>query len=64
LKTTLASVIRALGFALVVVVTANLQAGTDKPLVMEGKKTLYQRVLSVPDARLYESPDRASESSE
>ncbi len=64
IKTTLASVIRTLGFALVVVVTASLQAGTDKPLVMEGKKTLYQRVLSVPDARLYESPDRASESSE
>lgn len=64
MKTTLASVIRTLGFALVVVVTASLQAGTDKPLVMEGKKTLYQRVLSVPDARLYESPDRASESSE
>ena len=64
MNTTLASVIRILGFALVVVVTASLQAGTDKPLVMEGKKTLYQRVLSVPDARLYESPDRASESSE
>ena len=24
----------------------------DKPLLMEGKKTLYQRVLSIPDARL------------
>ena len=31
-------------------------AAADKPLVMEGKKTLYQRVLSVPDARLYEAP--------
>ena len=28
----------------------------DKPLLMEGKKTLYQRVLSIPDARLYEIP--------
>jgi len=28
----------------------------EKPLLMEGKKTLYQRVLSVPDARLYEVP--------
>jgi hypothetical protein len=31
---------------------------------MEGKKTLYQRVLSTPDARIYESPDRAGESDE
>jgi len=37
-----------------------LLAGTvhaaDKPLLMEGKKTLYQRVLSVPEAYLYEQP--------
>ncbi len=33
----------------------NLAAAT-KPLVMEGKKTLYQRVLSVPAARLYQAP--------
>jgi hypothetical protein len=32
----------------------------DKPLLMEGKKTLYQRVLSVPAARLYAEPDDAS----
>ena len=36
----------------------------DKPLLMEGKKTLYQRVLSVPDARLYEIPVGSAESSE
>ena len=32
----------------------------DKPLLMEGKKSLYQRVLSVPDARLHEQADEAS----
>lgn len=31
-------------------------SAADKPLLMEGKKTLYQRVLSVPEARLYEVP--------
>ena len=31
-------------------------AAAAKPLVMEGKKTLYQRVLSVPAARLYQAP--------
>ncbi|MHC4222133.1 MAG: hypothetical protein ACYST9_06895, partial [Planctomycetota bacterium] len=31
---------------------------------MEGKKTLYQRVLSTPDARIYQSPDDSDESSE
>ena len=35
----------------------------DKPLLMEGKKTLFQRVLSVPDARLYDIPVDSSESS-
>ena len=32
----------------------------DKPLLMEGKKSLYQRVLSVPDARLHEQADETS----
>ena len=36
----------------------------NKPLLMEGKKTLYQRVLSVPDAKLYQASNKASESSE
>ena len=36
----------------------------DKPLLMEGKKTLYQRVLSVPDARLYELPTDTAETGE
>ena len=31
---------------------------------MEGKKTLYQRVLSIPDARVYELPDSNSASEE
>ena len=39
----------------------NLQAAIDKPLLMEGKKTLYQRVLSVPDARLHQTPDESTE---
>jgi len=32
----------------------------DKPLLMEGKRTLFKRVLSVPDARLYSKPDQQS----
>lgn len=32
----------------------------DKPLLMEGKKTLFQRVLTIPDARLYQQPDATS----
>ncbi len=35
-----------------------------KPLLMEGKKTLYQRVLSIPDARLYEIPVGSAPSTE
>lgn len=38
-------------------------AAADKPLLMEGKKTLFQRVLSVPDARLYEVPEGSATSS-
>jgi serine/threonine-protein kinase PpkA len=38
-------------------------AAADKPLLMEGKKTLFQRVLSVPDARLYEVPADTATSS-
>jgi len=38
-------------------------AAADKPLLMDGKKTLFQRVLSVPDARLYEVPEGAATSS-
>jgi hypothetical protein len=58
------TLLRTLSIGLVVFFTANLHAATDKPLVMEGKKTLYQRVLSTPDARIYESPDGAGESDE
>lgn len=36
----------------------------DKPLLMEGKKTLYQRVLSIPDAKLYQASNKASASTE
>ena len=34
----------------------------DTPLLMEGKKTLFQRVLTVPDARIHQQPDAQSES--
>lgn len=36
----------------------------EMPLLMEGKNTLYQRVLSTPDARLFESPEQSASSSE
>jgi hypothetical protein len=42
----------------------NLNAAEVKPLLMEGKKTLYQRVLSIPDARVYQAPDSSSASKE
>ena len=48
---------------LLVVQAGNLFAN-DKPLLMEGKKTLYQRVLSIPDARLYEIPVASSAADE
>ena len=38
-------------------------AAAAKPLVMEGKKTLYQRVLSIPAARLYQASADSPESS-
>lgn len=41
----------------------SLQAlAVEKPLLMEGKKTLYQRVLSIPDARLHQQPETGSPS--
>ena len=48
---------------LLLVQTTSLYA-TARPLLMEGKKTLYQRVLSIPDARLYEIPVGSAPSSE
>ena len=45
------------------VLTPGLYAAA-KPLLMEGKNTLYQRVLSIPDARLYEIPVGSAPSSE
>ena len=34
----------------------------EKPLLMEGKKSLYQRVLTIPDAKLYQQANTRSES--
>lgn len=47
-----------------VVLYANIAVAAETPLLMEGKNTLYQRVLSTPDARLYESPEQSAASSE
>jgi serine/threonine-protein kinase PpkA len=32
----------------------------EKPLLMEGKKTLFQRVLTIPDAKIHQQPDSTS----
>jgi serine/threonine-protein kinase PpkA len=45
-------------------VPVGMLAAAEKPLLMEGKKSLYQRVLSIPDARLFEIPVASGESSE
>lgn len=54
---------RGLVIAVCLLVSLSVLANS-KPLLMEGKKTLYQRVLSVPDARLYLTPTESAESSE
>ena len=48
--------IKILALGLLALLAGSL-AAADKPLLMEGKRTLYQRVLSIPDARLYQAPD-------
>lgn len=35
----------------------------EKPLLMEGKKSLFQRVLSIPEAQLHQQPNASSEAS-
>ena len=45
------------------VLLAGGAAAAQKPLLMEGKKSLYQRVLSVPDAQLYEIPVPSADAS-
>ncbi len=50
-----------LAIILPLIMTHNLWA-MDKPLLMEGKKTLFQRVLSIPEARLYVRADSQAES--
>tara|TARA_Y100001935_G_scaffold255360_2_gene267937 strand:+ start:14786 stop:16756 length:1971 start_codon:yes stop_codon:yes gene_type:complete len=37
-------------------------AESNKPLLMEGKKSLYQRVLSIPGSALYKAPGQKAES--
>ena len=49
---------------IIVALTSTNLLALDKPLLMEGKKTLYQRVLSIPDARLHQQPGGSSESSQ
>lgn len=54
---------------MVVLITVSLMLMTgpltaeEKPLLMDGKKTLFQRVLSIPDARIYAKPVESAESS-
>lgn len=52
---------------LLIILLALLSSGSwaiTKPLVMDGKKTLYQRVLSIPEARLYSDASLDAKSSE
>jgi hypothetical protein len=56
-------ILRFLLAGLLVILAGNL-AAADKPLLMEGKKTLYQRVLSVPDAKLFQVPTESAESTQ
>ncbi len=56
--------IRILILGLVYGIFSNLQAANHTPLLMEGKKTLYQRVLSTPDARIYVNPEASQDSTE
>lgn len=46
---------------LLALLTTHLYA-VDKPLLMEGKKTLFQRVLTVPDARIHADPQQSASS--
>lgn len=57
------NLIRSLLVGLAVLITSTSLAA-ETPLLMEGKNTLYQRVLSTPDARLYAKPDQSESSSE
>ncbi len=46
----------------VLVLAATAVEGGDKPLLMEGKRSLYQRVLATPDARLSAEPGGTGQS--
>ena len=48
-----------LAIGLALQLTATAAEAQDHPLLVEGKTTLYQRVLTRPDARLHESPGGA-----
>ncbi len=61
-KETSKTITNLLLMACLLLLAGNL-AAAGKPLLMEGKRTLYQRVLSVPAARLYETPADSSRSS-
>ena len=45
-----------IGLGLLLVLLAPQAQAQDRPLLVEGKTTLYQRVLSRPGATLHESP--------
>ena len=50
--------------SLIALSVGSLQAADHEPLLMAGKKTLYQRVLSMPDARIFETADSTAASAE
>jgi serine/threonine-protein kinase PpkA len=49
----------ALGLSAALLLAHSALAADRKPLIMEGKKTLYQRVLAQPDAELHAKPGAA-----
>ena len=55
-------IITRLCIGITILLSAQLFAETSKPLLMEGKKTLYQRVLTIPEARIYQSAGTTSAS--
>ena len=57
------SMIRIVFAASLALLASNLFAA-DKPLLMEGKKTLYQRVLSIPEAHLFKTPTKTADATE
>ncbi len=54
------SIVRFLPLALGLLLAASLQAQNARPLIMEGKETLFQRVIAIPGAVLRENSGNAA----